>query len=246
MWESRRAGPLAAAERMLTAGRQLAAAVFDERAQQLVADLLHRLAPGDWVDLVWEADGAALELPVELLRLTTAAGEDLGPLALRAGVTVLRRVAGAAEVQPTALPGPVKILAAVAAPDETLTDNAPLDTEAEMQAMLDAVTPVAGDPRAELQILEVASLPQITAALKADAYHVLHLSAHGSAEKIELEDEDGNPISATAEELIEALRRAGHVGRGRRSTTGRHRWYREDRDRRTGTDPAARRRLDGG
>ncbi|MGH3907592.1 MAG: SEFIR domain-containing protein [Pseudonocardiaceae bacterium] len=150
VWESLRAGPLVAAQRMLTAGRQLATAVFEERAQQLVADLLHQLAPGTWLDVVWEADGTALDLPVELLRLTAASGEDLGPLALCGGVTVLRRVAGTAGVEPTALPGPVKILAAVAAPDETLTSNAALDTEAEMQAVLDAVTGVAGDPRAEV------------------------------------------------------------------------------------------------
>lgn len=65
--------------------------------------------------MIWEADGTALELPVELLRLTTATGEDLGPLALRAGVTVLRRVSGAPPVEPVTAPGPVKILAAVAA-----------------------------------------------------------------------------------------------------------------------------------
>ncbi|MGH4023476.1 MAG: CHAT domain-containing protein, partial [Pseudonocardiaceae bacterium] len=174
-----------------------------------MADLLHRLAPGTVVDVVWEAEGVALDLPVELLRLTAASGEDLGPLALRSGVTVRRRVAGTAGVEPRSLPGPLKILAAVAAPDETLTSNAPLDTEAEMQAMLDAVTGVAGDPRAEVQILEVASISQIIAALRADAYHVLHLSAHGSADSIELEDEDGKPVPASADELIHALRRAG-------------------------------------
>jgi hypothetical protein len=63
--------------------------------------------------------------------------------------------------------------------------------------------------RAQVQILEVASIPQIIEALKADAYHVLHLSAHGSAETIELEDEDGAPVLVGASELITALRRAG-------------------------------------
>ncbi len=169
VWGSRQAGPLVAAERMLNAGRVLAAAVFDGQSQQLVADLLHRLSPGDWVDLVWPADGPALELPVELLRLAAASGEDLGPLALRAGVTVLRRVAGSRALEPTVLPGPVKILAAVAAPDESKTSAAPLDTEAEMQAVLDAVTDIAGDPRAEVQIpgtLDVAeSHPRANVAL---------------------------------------------------------------------------------
>lgn len=209
VWESLRAGPLVAADRMLSAGRHLAEAVFDERSQHLVADVVDRLPPGDWVDVVWAGDGPALGLPVELLRLTTAAGEDLGPLALRAGVTVLRRVPDAPRIEPIPAPGPVKILAAVAAPDESLTENKPLDTEAEMQAVLDAVTDVAGDPRAQVQILEVASVQQIVAALRADAYHVLHLSAHGSRDSLELEDEDGRPVSVGTTDLIEALRDAG-------------------------------------
>ena len=60
-----------------------------------------------------------------------------------------------------------------------------------MQAVLDAVTGVAGDPQAQVRILEVASLAQIRQALRGDEFHVLHLSAHGSAESVELEDEDG-------------------------------------------------------
>lgn len=148
VWESLRAGPLVAAGRMLVVGQQLAAAVFDDRSQHLVAEMLERLSPGDWVDVVWAGEGPAADLPVELLRLSTPRGEDVGPLALRAGVTVSRRVAGVPGVEPVAMPGPLKILAAVAAPEESLTSNAALDTEAEMQAVLDAVTDIAGDPRA--------------------------------------------------------------------------------------------------
>ena len=94
---------------------------------------------------------------------------------------------------PTGLPCSLKILAAVAAPDDAKTQSAPLDVEAEMQAVLDAVSDVPGGP-AQVRILEVASLPQIRKALENDAFHVLHLSAHGSAESVELEDEDGNPV----------------------------------------------------
>ncbi len=209
VWESLSGGPLVAAERMLAVGRQLAAAVLDERTRQLVADMLDRLPPGDWFDVVWVVDGATPALPVELLRLTTGDGQDLGPLALRAGVTVIRRMAGAPQIIPAAAPGPLKILAAVAAPDETRTENTPLDVEAEMQAVLDAVSGIAGDPWAQMQILEVASVQQVIEALRADAYHVLHLSAHGSGEAIELEDEDGGPVPVDATKLIEALRHAG-------------------------------------
>ena len=124
------------------------------------------------------------------------------------GVSVSRRPAapgrdlGAAPPAATGpvpgLAGPLKVLAAVAAPDETKTANAPLDTEAEMAAVLDAVSGVAAGPGAQVRILEVASLPAIRQALDQDAYHVLHLSAHGSPELVELEDEDGGPVDGDA------------------------------------------------
>ena len=66
-----------------------------------------------------------------------------------------------------------------------------------------------GEPLAQVRILEVASLPQIRQALERDAFHVLHLSAHGSAQSVELEDEDGNPVPVTAEALMGALQQAG-------------------------------------
>ena len=62
-----------------------------------------------------------------------------------------------------------------------------------------------------MQILEVASLAAIRQALAQDAYHVLHLSAHGSPEAVELEDEDGNPVPVSLAALVEALRLAGRV-----------------------------------
>ena len=97
----------------------------------------------------------------------------------------------------------------MAAPDETKTPNAPLDTEAEMQAVLDAVGDFGDRPGAQVRILEVASLGQIRQALRRDVFHVLHLSAHGSAGSVELEDEDGAPVTVTARELMDALRQAG-------------------------------------
>lgn len=108
----------------------------------------------------------------------------------------------------------MKILAAVAAPEESRTPNVPLDVEAEMQALLDAVTDLdlngdttAGPVRAQVRILEVASLPEITRALAADRYHVLHLSAHGSAAGVELEAEDGDPAAVLVAEAEIVVRR---------------------------------------
>jgi len=40
---------------------------------------------------------------------------------------------------------------------------------------------------------------------------VLHLSAHGSATSVELEDEDGNPVAVTAGDLMGVLRQAGRA-----------------------------------
>ncbi len=90
----------------------------------------------------------------------------------------------------------------------TQTASAPLDVEAEMAAVLDAVTGIA-DPGAQVRVLEVASLSAIRQALARDAYHVLHLSAHGSADLVELEDEDGAPAPVTAQVLWRSSTRVG-------------------------------------
>jgi CHAT domain-containing protein len=86
-----------------------------------------------------------------------------------------------------------------------------VDVEAEMQGLLDAVTDAALTDPAQVRILEVASLAKITPALRADQYHVLHLFGHGSPGGIELEDEDGNPVFATTDQLLDALRAGGHA-----------------------------------
>ena len=207
---------LVAGERLAVAGRALAGVLLDQAGQELVAGLLDGLAPQDTAEVVLCAGGEALALPVELIRLGTAAGGEVGPLGLMPAVAVSRRLlaragrpgaAPAAEVASAALAGPLKVLAAVAAPEETKTANPPLDAEAEMAAVLDAVAGIA--PGGQVRILEVASLAAIRQALAQDAYHVLHLSAHGSPEAVELEDEDGNPVTVTAVALMDVLRHAG-------------------------------------
>jgi tetratricopeptide (TPR) repeat protein len=201
--------PDVAAERLAGAGRELADALLGLGAGSLVGSLVDRLRPGDGVDVVLRGGGAVLSLPIELLRLPTEDGVDRVPLCLLPGVTVRREVVDAPVRSPVQLPGPVKVLAAVAAPEETRTANPPLDVEAEMQAVVDAATPVAEDARAQVQILEVASQLFIGDALSTDSYHVLHLSAHGSADGVELETEDGDPQRVTATDLINELRKAG-------------------------------------
>ena len=218
VWNALQLPPLIAGERMADAGRRLAGALLNDTAQQKLARRLSGIPPGDTAELALVADGNCLSLPVELMRLA-ADGAETGPVGLLPNVSVIRKMATegaspggpprpALAPQPTA--GPLKILAAVAAPDETKTKNAPLDVEAEMAAVLDATSEVAADAHAQVRILEVASLAAIREALAKDAYHVLHLSAHGSPESVELEDEDGAPVTVTTETLMNALKSSGH------------------------------------
>ena len=186
VWRALRLPALAAGERLAEAGRRLAGALLDDQGQALLAGLLTRLPPDGTVEVVLSATDSALSLPIELLRLNAGNGET-APLGLIPAVSIYRRPAtqGFGEGPGTAPPtvpaaGPLKVLVAVAAPDETKTGNAPLDTEAEMAAVLDAVSDVAASRHVQVRILEVASLPAIRAALTQDSYHVLHLSAHGS------------------------------------------------------------------
>ena len=219
VWGALRLPGLAAGERLAEAGRCLAGAVLDAQGQALLGGLLNRLPPGGTVEVVLSATGSALSLPVELLRLNAGDSETV-PLGLIPAVSISRRPAasaqGVGEGPATAPPavstaGPLKVLVAVAAPDQTKTGNAPLDTEGEMAAVLDAVGDIAASPHAQVRILEVASLPEIRDALRQDAYHVLHLSAHGSPDGVELEDEDGAPQQVTAQSLMQALQHAGRT-----------------------------------
>ena len=207
-----------AGERLAAAGRTLAGVLLGPDAGAVVAGLVEQMTAEDTVEVVLYSDGDALGLPVELLRLRAAEDGEVGPLGLLPGVAVSRRLQawrGETDVPPSrptaraGLAGPLKVLAAVAAPEETRTGSPPLDTEAEMAAVLDAVAGIAAG--GQVRILEVASMEAIQEALEADAFHVLHLSAHGSAESVELEDEDGNPVTVGLAELVRALALAGRV-----------------------------------
>jgi len=190
VWHALKLPGLVGGERMADVGRRLAAALLDEASQQLIAGLLDRQPPDTTVELALIAHGPALSLPMELIRLAAGEGREVGPLGLLPSVSIVRRPAEPGMVpsrdlvpgvMPKALPGPLKVLAAVAAPDETKTPNAPLDTEAEMAAILDtvaAIADVSANVRPQVRILEVASLAAIRQAVTDDAFHVLHLSAH--------------------------------------------------------------------
>src|SRR5215470_12159666 len=180
-------------------GRAMGRLLFPSESGARVRQALTERQPGDRLDVVFEATTAELlGLPVEATRLPVGGS----PLLIEFdGVTVVRRPAHLPSRLTPAVPGPLKILVAIAAPDEGKTSSSVLDGERELSRILSAL------PRqgAQARVLEVAGLAQLGQALSEDQYHVLHLSGHGTAGGIELEDEDGNPQVATAADLARVI-----------------------------------------
>ena len=200
IWSVLELSPVVAGRDLAAAGDRLSAALLDPAWLGEVTELVDRTRAGTGVEVVFTSEGAGLALPFELLRLG-----DERVWCTVGGVRFSRRVRGVDRPYPKPSAGPLKILAAVAAPEESR--GVPLDVEAEMQAIVNVATEAG---RAQVSIVEVASPGQITAALRRDAYHVLHLSAHGWAQGVELEDEDGHAIDVDAQGLVEALKHGDH------------------------------------
>src|SRR5207245_213651 len=108
-----------------------------------------------------------------------------------------------------ALAHPLKILVGVAAPPPELGGGAPIGEERQLEVVLAAVEEQARIGRAQVRILEVASLEALGAALERDAYHVVHIVAHGAPGAILLEDEDGAAVEVQAAALARTLARSG-------------------------------------
>ena len=87
---------------------------------------------------------------VPLLMLGTAIHPALDP-----GVRFLRRQTGLVAEPVDPLPGPLRILVAVGAPDEDASGNAVLDYERELATILDAIDRARQSGNAEVEILEV-------------------------------------------------------------------------------------------
>jgi tetratricopeptide (TPR) repeat protein len=118
------------------------------------------------------------------------------PLALHPLIHLYRQVPGA---DPTAIPGPLRIVVAVAAPSKS--GGAALDYERELRAVLAAVR-VARHDAADVRIVEYATTDSIRTALAEAPAHVLHLSGHGIPGRLIIEDETGSARQITAEDFI--------------------------------------------
>src|SRR5947209_7918511 len=108
----------AAQQRQVLLGQALWRAMFDEPTTRRLLELLDYTPMGTVVDLVVHLVDEVAALPLELLRLP-----DGRLAATVAGVRFTRRLAKVDRPATVPLPGPLKILAAVAAPEETATKN---------------------------------------------------------------------------------------------------------------------------
>ena len=157
-------------------GRVLTAA---ERAHQPVRFGIS--VPSELAGLPWEA------LP---------SSHGSGPLVLRDLVRFYRK---ADAVTAATLPGPLRIVVAIASPEG---GGAVLDYERELRNVLAAVRAARRDA-ADVRVVPFATAAAIRAELDRGPAHVLHLSGHGDPGVLQLEDEDGTPQQVTAGEFVQ-------------------------------------------
>ena len=120
-----------------------------------------------------------------------------GPLALHP-LVVFYRLAVASPT-PRRVEGPLRIVVAIAAP---LNGEPKLDYESELRNIVTSVREAKAGG-AEVRIVTFATTAEINKALGAGDVHVLHISCHGSAGQLILEDENGGARLVDARTLIE-------------------------------------------
>lgn len=120
-----------------------------------------------------------------------------GPLALHP-LVVFYRLAVASPT-PRRVEGPLRIVVAIAAP---LDGEPKLDYESELRNIVTSVREARAEGT-EVRIVTFATTAEINKALGAGDAHVLHISCHGSAGQLILEDENGKARDVTARTLIE-------------------------------------------
>jgi hypothetical protein len=120
-----------------------------------------------------------------------------GPLALHPLASVYRKTDAAAG---RALPGPLRIVVAIAAPEAG--GGAVLDYERELRNVLAAVRAARQDA-ADVRVVPFATCAAIRAELDRGPAHVLHITGRGSPGTLALENDDGSARPVTAEEFVE-------------------------------------------
>ena len=179
--------PLSRAGRLLTesflpdrvAGELQGVLAAAERAYQPVR--LGLAVPPELAGLPWEA----LLCP-----------DGRGPLALHPLVSLYRKTETATA---QLLPGPLRIVVAIAAPDDG--GGAVLDYERELRNVLAAVRAARQDA-ADVRVVPFATPGAIREELDRGPAHVLHISGHGSPGTLSLENDDGSARTVTADEFL--------------------------------------------
>ena len=120
-----------------------------------------------------------------------------GPLALHPLVVFYRLAV--ANPTPRRVEGPLRIVVAIAAP---LDGEPELDYESELRNIVTSVREAKAGG-AEVRIVTFATTAEIKKALGAGDVHVLHISCHGSAGRLILEDENGGARLVDARTLVE-------------------------------------------
>jgi tetratricopeptide (TPR) repeat protein len=145
------------------------------------------------------ADGGLQAFPWETLCLP---GSDQ-PLALHPRTQLYRLVAGLGSTPATNIPGPLRILAAIGAPDAG--GEGTLDYEAELDRIVRAVDRARREERARVRVLEWGSVPAIRNALQEERFHVLHISCRAGPDALILETADGRADRVGARRLAEEI-----------------------------------------
>jgi hypothetical protein len=178
----------------------LAGAAGDALAAQVTVAERH----GEQLRLAVEIDDSLEALPWETLTLPG----QVEPLALHPYVQMFRRVPDGGTTPMPQIPGPLRILVAVASPDGP--GGGPLlDYEAELARILNAVDPARRQAGAYVRILNDGTVAAIRDALLQERFHVLHISCHASPGALILEDKYGARDDVETSRFIEDALPAG-------------------------------------
>ncbi|AJF69325.1 tetratricopeptide repeat protein [Streptomyces vietnamensis] len=174
-------------------GTALADRFLDGPAGRALSEALGR--PGRHRVGVEAADPAEADLPWETL---VPPGRGL-PLALDPDVDLYRSTPHTGRPAPTAPGGPLRIVAAVAAPDDS--SGRLLDYEREWARILDAVEPGRRTGH-RVRVLEWGSTAAIRSALDAEPCDVLHISCHARPGALLLETATGEEDAVDAARFV--------------------------------------------
>lgn len=191
-------------EASLAAGAALARTFLVGAAGEALREAVRQAASaGSSLELGLEIDDQRLRgLPWETLRIPEPDGPGglFGePFALHPRVHLFRAATGDGPTPALAIPGPLRILVAIASPETGGGEL--LDYEKELARILDAVEPARRDGKAHVQILHRGTVAAIREALEAERYHVLHLSCHAGPGVLILETDEGDADEVSADRL---------------------------------------------